>query len=206
MSMSLDQFVGSEYERLARFRAYWLNNNARNPDMFPMEMAAGNEGVWQEMLQDFEESSGLTEGRRGKNLITALVFMLAGILMLTFADQAFAAWTVFSVPAPKVEPHEIATVVFAVSGDEDMARILGPIARGSPEFWFDEGATENRFDSPEDLREARARGESYLEIYSVTGDFLTRFRGRLTEENWNSVKQKALNALQARQFSAGLIH
>lgn len=53
-SISLEEFIGLEKERIARFEAYWKEMNKVDPVRFPMEFDSDNTGLWGEMLTMFE--------------------------------------------------------------------------------------------------------------------------------------------------------
>lgn len=54
-SISLEEFIRLEKERLVRFEAYWKEMNKVDPDLFPMEIQSDNTGQWDEMLTIFED-------------------------------------------------------------------------------------------------------------------------------------------------------
>lgn len=54
---SLEQFMDEMKKDITAFERYWRENNAKNPEMYPMEFIAGDEGSWCEQFVIFCESS-----------------------------------------------------------------------------------------------------------------------------------------------------
>lgn len=54
-SISLEEFIKLEKERLERFEVYWKEKNKRYPELFPMVIQSDNTGQWDEMLTIFED-------------------------------------------------------------------------------------------------------------------------------------------------------
>jgi hypothetical protein len=57
MAMSLAEFVKLQRKRLVEFERYWRENNAKHPDMFPVEMDDDNVGLWFEQFHIFDEGN-----------------------------------------------------------------------------------------------------------------------------------------------------
>ena len=55
MAQSLDQFVDEQTDALQEFKRYWEEQNKANSEQFPIEMPAGQEGLWIEMFLVFQE-------------------------------------------------------------------------------------------------------------------------------------------------------
>ena len=51
---TLDQFLKQARQNISDFEVMWLMQNKRDPENFPMAMKDGNEGLWWEMLNDFD--------------------------------------------------------------------------------------------------------------------------------------------------------
>jgi hypothetical protein len=51
MSQTLDEFLEESRNELIKFESDWRKKNSENPEMYPMEMRDGNEGLWWEFLQ-----------------------------------------------------------------------------------------------------------------------------------------------------------
>jgi hypothetical protein len=60
MSQSLQSFIAEEKEKIVLFERYWLENNAVNPDAFPMEFPDGNMGLWFEQYTEFNSDDYLS--------------------------------------------------------------------------------------------------------------------------------------------------
>ena len=56
MSQTLTSFYIEQQEKLRLFEVWWIAQNKKDPDAYPMTMPDGNEGLWLEMLQDFDIS------------------------------------------------------------------------------------------------------------------------------------------------------
>lgn len=54
MSLSLEQFIKEEQERLEKFKQWYENENKINPEDYPLVLPDGNEGSWLEMVNFFE--------------------------------------------------------------------------------------------------------------------------------------------------------
>lgn len=58
MAKSLQEFVSEEHKRLDRFEKHWLTQHEltknTEPKNYPLVMEEGNDGLWHEMLMDFE--------------------------------------------------------------------------------------------------------------------------------------------------------
>lgn len=55
MAQTLDEFVAEAREQLARFEKHWREEHAKDPEHYPMQMETGNEGLWWEFLQTFDD-------------------------------------------------------------------------------------------------------------------------------------------------------
>jgi hypothetical protein len=68
MSQTLQEFLDGVKERLVLFEEYWVKNNIKYPDNFPMEMKTGLEGLWWEFMKVFDTSdSNFIFGNGGEN-------------------------------------------------------------------------------------------------------------------------------------------
>jgi hypothetical protein len=56
--ISLEEFVKGNHKRLDKFKQYWLSENKKDPEQFPLVMP-GNSGLWFEMFDDFWPQGGL---------------------------------------------------------------------------------------------------------------------------------------------------
>lgn len=54
MAQTLTAFFLEQQEKLRAFEQWWLLKHAEDPEAFPLIMEDGSEGLWWEMLQDFE--------------------------------------------------------------------------------------------------------------------------------------------------------
>ena len=62
MSQTLQEFLDEIKERLVSFEKFWVENNIKDPDDFPMEMKTGLEGLWWNFLEVFDASKAM-EGK-----------------------------------------------------------------------------------------------------------------------------------------------
>lgn len=53
MALSLNDFVEHEVTRLDDFKRWYLKENKRNPEQYPLTLPNGDEGLWDEMFADF---------------------------------------------------------------------------------------------------------------------------------------------------------
>lgn len=51
--MNLEKFVDMMKENLDEFKIYWINENKKNPEIFPLNFDEDNEGIWFEMFEMF---------------------------------------------------------------------------------------------------------------------------------------------------------
>ena len=51
---ALDEFLKQARQNIDNFEIMWRDHNARYPEDYPLAMKDGNEGVWWEMLNDFD--------------------------------------------------------------------------------------------------------------------------------------------------------
>jgi hypothetical protein len=54
MAKTLSGFMLEMQEKLPAFELWWLAQNEKDPEAFPLTMEDGNEGLWDEMFQDFD--------------------------------------------------------------------------------------------------------------------------------------------------------
>lgn len=59
MSLSLNEFIADQENKLKAFEDHWRKNHQANPDMFPMTMKDGNEGAWDEQLDCFNPDANI---------------------------------------------------------------------------------------------------------------------------------------------------
>ena len=55
---TLDEFLAQARKNITDFEAMWLEKNKLYPEEYPMAMKDGNEGLWWEMLNEFDSSDG----------------------------------------------------------------------------------------------------------------------------------------------------
>ena len=55
MAQSLEMFVEEQMNVLKEFEKHWLLMNVTNPEHYPMVLPDGQEGLWCEMLANFQE-------------------------------------------------------------------------------------------------------------------------------------------------------
>lgn len=53
-SISLDQAIAEAHKQVESFRGYWLRENERNPDHFPLTLPRENAGLWFEQISAHE--------------------------------------------------------------------------------------------------------------------------------------------------------
>ena len=53
--MTLDEFISRVHIDAENFRIYWINNNMRDPENYPLEISDDNKGVWWELFLTFNE-------------------------------------------------------------------------------------------------------------------------------------------------------
>lgn len=51
MAQTLDEFIKDANAQLLDFEQWWRREHEKNPEVFPLEMASGSEGLWYEILQ-----------------------------------------------------------------------------------------------------------------------------------------------------------
>lgn len=49
-SVSLEQAVADAHQQAESFRKHWLENNAKEPEFFPMVLPVDNAGLWHEQI------------------------------------------------------------------------------------------------------------------------------------------------------------
>jgi hypothetical protein len=53
MAQTLTDFCLEQQEKLILFRQWWIQGHEKDPEIFPMTMADGNEGLWMDMFHNF---------------------------------------------------------------------------------------------------------------------------------------------------------
>jgi hypothetical protein len=53
LRLSLTDFCLEQQEKLILFRQWWIQGHEKDPEIFPMTMADGNEGLWMDMFHNF---------------------------------------------------------------------------------------------------------------------------------------------------------
>lgn len=56
MAQTVTDFVLNEKDRLQKFEIWWMAMNQKNPEIYPLSMVDGNEGLWWEQFQEFDAS------------------------------------------------------------------------------------------------------------------------------------------------------
>lgn len=56
MALTLTDFILEEQQKLQKFEQWWQAMHHQNPGAFPLTMADGNEGLWSEQFQEFDEA------------------------------------------------------------------------------------------------------------------------------------------------------
>ena len=56
MSKTLTSFCIDTQEKLRLFEDWWISQNKKDHDAYPMTFPDGNEGIWDEMFNDFDIS------------------------------------------------------------------------------------------------------------------------------------------------------
>lgn len=51
-SVSLEQAVADELHNVIKFEKFWISNNAKNPDHYPMTFPVDNAGIWAEQIRE----------------------------------------------------------------------------------------------------------------------------------------------------------
>lgn len=54
--MHIQEFFNGELDRLIKFLVYWNYQHSINPEVFPLVMAEGNEGEWDNAFEVFDPS------------------------------------------------------------------------------------------------------------------------------------------------------
>ncbi len=54
MAQSLTSFMVESKAKLEAFEKWWMEQHALDPEAYPLSMEDGNEGLWWEMLQEFD--------------------------------------------------------------------------------------------------------------------------------------------------------
>lgn len=57
--MKLDVFMSEMEETLKEFKKHWLEENAKDPEMFPLDIEDDNDGIWFEQFLSYCDSRGL---------------------------------------------------------------------------------------------------------------------------------------------------
>lgn len=52
--MNLDEFIYEQQCKLEKFKKYWLENHAKDPEGFPVYFLKDNCGIWYEMFDNFD--------------------------------------------------------------------------------------------------------------------------------------------------------
>ena len=60
MAQNLDDFLLEAKEEIVNFEKMWRKKNAENPEIYPLEMPDGNEGLWWEFLHNNGVEGGRT--------------------------------------------------------------------------------------------------------------------------------------------------
>lgn len=50
---TLEMFIEEQKKNLEAFRLYWIAENKKNPEYFPMSFESDNNGLWFEMFEAF---------------------------------------------------------------------------------------------------------------------------------------------------------
>lgn len=56
MSKTLTGFCIEQQEKLRLFEVWWIEKNKEDQNAYPMTMIDGNEGIWKELIDDFDIS------------------------------------------------------------------------------------------------------------------------------------------------------
>ena len=56
MAQNLNDFIAEVREEIVKFETIWRLKNAEDPEMYPLEMTDGNEGLWWEFLHNNDEA------------------------------------------------------------------------------------------------------------------------------------------------------
>lgn len=51
--MTLDQAIEEKMNQIQAFKVWYLEQNAKNPAHFPLELPSDNSGLWFEMIEDY---------------------------------------------------------------------------------------------------------------------------------------------------------
>jgi len=54
MAQSLDEFIADMKTQMEQFSSQYRECHARHPEMFPLTMETGNEGLWMEFFLEFD--------------------------------------------------------------------------------------------------------------------------------------------------------
>ncbi len=57
--MNLEKFIEMMQKNLEEFKLYWITENAKNPEIFPLSFDIDNDGIWFEMFEIFMSEKGL---------------------------------------------------------------------------------------------------------------------------------------------------
>ena len=55
MAQTLEDFLIEARESITAFEKQWRTKHVETPEMYPLEMSDGNEGLWQEFLHNSDE-------------------------------------------------------------------------------------------------------------------------------------------------------
>jgi hypothetical protein len=54
--MKLEDFVDEMKNDIEEFEEWWIEENKKNPEHFPMEFKKNNEGLWLEMFLSWQDT------------------------------------------------------------------------------------------------------------------------------------------------------
>jgi len=56
MAQNIDDFIVEARDEIVKFEKMWRDKNKENPEMYPLEMTDGNEGLWWEFLHNNDDT------------------------------------------------------------------------------------------------------------------------------------------------------
>ena len=59
--MVLGEFIDDMIDKANKFRIYWINQNLKDPENWPLELQDDNDGLWWELFFDFITRSDTDE-------------------------------------------------------------------------------------------------------------------------------------------------
>ena len=62
MAQSLDEFIAELKTQVEQFASQYRECHARHPEMFPLSMDSGNEGLWMEFFFEFNPDVPMDAG------------------------------------------------------------------------------------------------------------------------------------------------